>query len=384
MDLDQTYPALSDLAAACRRRVPHFVWEYLDSATGTESVKARNRAALDAVLFRPAILTGEATPRLETDLMGRSYARPFGVAPVGMAGLVHPGAEVALARASRAARMPYCLSTVATRLPEEIGPEAGEMGWFQLYTPRDHDIRRDILRRARAAGFHTLVLTADLPGPSRRERERRAQISFPARLTPRMLAQIALRPRWAMATLRHGIPRLKLMESYAPKAAGPAAPVAHIGYQLREAPDWDTLAEIRDEWQGALVVKGVLDPQDAPRLIAAGADAIWVSNHGGRQFDAAPASLDALPALRTAVGPDYPLLMDGGIASGLDIMRALALGADMVMLGRGFHYALGACGTAGAAHLVHLLTEDLTAGMVQIGARSRGDLAARLIVPAPA
>jgi L-lactate dehydrogenase (cytochrome) len=377
MDLDQTHPALSDLRAACRRRIPRFVWEYVDSATGTESAKHRNRAALDAVTLRPAVLKGPVTPELSTRFLGRDYAAPFGIAPVGMSGLIWPGAERMLARLGQAARIPYGLSTVATRLPEEIGPVAGDMGWFQLYPPSDPEIRRDLLRRARESGFGTVVLTVDVPGTSRRERQRRAQLTIPPRLTPSMMLQMALRPRWSLGTLANGTPRLRLMEGYA-KQAGAASSVAHVGYMLRAAPDWDYLAALRAEWEGALVVKGVLDPEDAARLRDAGADAVWVSNHAGRQFDGAPASLSVLPAIRAAVGADYPLIYDGGVESGLDILRALALGADFTMLGRGFHYALGAFGERGAAHLVHILREDMSSAMVQMGIARPEQAASRL------
>jgi len=379
MDPDQRFPAMTDLKAACRRRVPWFVWEYLDSATGGESVKPRNRAALDAVLFNPAILRGEIAPDLSTVLLGQAHAMPVGVAPVGMSGLIWPGAERHLAVMAAAEAIPYCLSTVATRTPEEIGPHAGTSGWFQLYTPRDPEIRRDILQRARAAGFRTLVFTADLPGPSRRERQLRARLTIPPKVTPGMLLQMALRPAWSLGTLREGRPRLRLMESYA-RDQGAAGSTAHVGYRLRTAPDRAYLEATRAEWDGPLVVKGVLDPEDAAWLKQAGVDAVWVSNHAGRQFDGAPAALERLPAMRAAVGPGYPLIFDGGVETGLDVLRACALGADFVMLGRGWHFALGAMGARGPAHLAHLLRADMVSCMQQMGIVRPSDAASRLAV----
>ncbi|WP_121094091.1 alpha-hydroxy acid oxidase [Roseinatronobacter ekhonensis] len=379
MDPSLKYPALSDLKAACKARVPWFVWEYLDSATGSESVKPRNRAALEQVLFRPAILRGPITPDLTTRFLGQDYALPVGVAPVGMSGLIWPGAEAALAGMAQARRIPYTLSTVATQTPETIGPIAGDMGWFQLYPPKDPDIRKDILTRARNAGFRVLVLTVDLPGPSRRERQLRAQLAIPPRLTPSMLWQVAQRPRWALGTLMVGTPRLRLMEEYL-KLDGNAPSTAHPGYLLRAAPDWDYLHAVRDLWDGPLVIKGVLDPADGPRLRDAGADALWVSNHGGRQFDGGPAALDALRDMRAAVGPDMPLVYDGGVESGLDVLRALACGADFTMLGRGWHYALGALGATGAGHLADILRDDLIANMVQLGA-TRAEHVAEQLAP---
>ena len=376
MDLHQRYPAVSDLKSRARARIPHFVWEYLDSATGTEATQRRNRTDLDRVLFRPSILHGEMTADLSTRLMGKDFPLPFGVAPVGMSGLIWPDAERRLARAAAAAGLPYCLSTVASRTPEDLAPVLGDHGWFQLYPPRDPEIRKDMLNRARAAGFGALILTVDVPVASRRERQTRSGLTQPPRLTPRLLAQVARRPAWALGTLKHGMPRMRLMDGYAENKVSLSS-TAHIGYLLRTSPDWDYLRALRDAWDGPLIVKGVLNADDAARLQDEGADAIWVSNHAGRQFDAAPSTIAALPALRAAT--TLPLILDGGIEGGLDILRALALGADFVMLGRAWHYGLGALGDAGSAHLVEILARDMSASMGQLGAGRLSDLPGRLL-----
>ncbi|SPJ23901.1 alpha-hydroxy acid oxidase [Palleronia abyssalis] len=362
MDLDDLYPALSDLAAAAKRRVPRFVWEYLDSATGDESSMHANTAALNAVRLTPRVLS-PFTADLTTTFLRQSWDAPFGIAPVGMSGLVWPGAEVALATAATKAGLPYSLSTVAAATPEEVGPSTGGRGWFQLYPPRDPEIRRDMLARAKASGFDTLILTADVGTPSRRERQRRARLTNPMRLRPHIVAQAALRPAWSLATLRSGIPGLKTLEPY----AGPDAPggtTGHIGYRLRVAPDLDYLKALRAEWDGALIVKGILDPDDAG-TVAPLCDAVWVSNHGGRQFEGAPAAATVLPAIRNAV-PDLPLIADGGVRSGTDILRLIALGADLVMLGRAFHHGYAALGRAGIDHAIHILREGMIADMGQL------------------
>jgi L-lactate dehydrogenase (cytochrome) len=374
MDLDHRFPALSDLRTRARRRLPPFVWDYLDSATGSESVKHLNRGALDAVRLTPAVLGGTVRPDLTTPLLGLDHSAPFGIAPLGMSGLIWPGAEAALARLGAARRIPYGLSTVATRLPEEIGPLAGEMGWFQLYPPADTGIRADLLRRARAAGFRVLVLTVDVPAPSRRERQRRADLAIPPKKTPRMIWQAATHPRWALGTLAHGIPRLRLMDEYL-KIDKDAPSTAHAGYLLRVNPDWDYVAALRELWDGPLVLKGILRPQDAVRAVSAGADAVWVSNHAGRQFDGCPATIDVLEGIRAAI-PGTPLIADGGVEGGLDILRMIARGADFVMLGRAWHYALAALGPEGAAHLDHILREDLIANLHQMGLSRPADLRA--------
>lgn len=375
MDLDLRYPALSDLRARARRRLPHFVWEYLDSATGTESVKHLNRAALDAVRLRPAVLAGPFATGLATRFLGQDLSAPYGIAPIGMSGLIWPGAEAALARFAAMQRLPYGFSTVATRLPEEIGPLAGDMGWFQLYPPADPGIRADMLARARAAGFRVLVLTVDVPAASRRERQRRADLAIPPKKTPRMILQAAIRPRWALGTLARGLPRLRFMEDYL-KLDGESPSTAHAGYRLRVNPDWDYVRALRAMWDGPFVLKGILRPADAVRAAAEGADAVWVSNHAGRQFDGCPAGVDALPAVRAAV-PDLPLIADGGVEGGLDILRMIARGADFVMLGRAWHYALAALGPAGAAHLDHILRDDLAANLQQLGLARPADLRVR-------
>lgn len=376
MSLDATYPTIADLKARAKQRLPHFAWEYLDSATGSEAVPSRNRAGLDRVLFRPAILRGAITPQLETHFLGQRYALPFGIAPIGMSGLIWPGAEAMLAHAANYANIPYGLSTVATRLPEEIGPIAGKYGWFQLYPAKDAKIRRDICARAKDAGFHTLVVTVDVPATSRRERQLRAGLTIPPRMTPAKLFEVAKHPAWALGTLRMGTPRLRLAESYLQDRRSKDS-TAHAGYIIRGAPDWTDLEQIRADWDGPLIVKGVMDPADAAALMQVGVDALWVSNHSGRQFDGSPAAIEVLPRVRAAV-PRAPIIFDSGIAGGLDILRAIALGADFVMLGRAFHFAVAALGAKGPDHLIRLLRDDMISNMGQIGTNTLSDLRGQL------
>jgi L-lactate dehydrogenase (cytochrome) len=381
MDLHQLYPALADLRRRARRRLPRFVWEYLDSGTGSEAAKHRNRAALDQLGFLPSILHGPLDTDLRQPLLGAEHPLPFGIAPVGMSGLIWPDAEAHLARAAARAGIPYCLSTVAAQSPEDLAPHLGPRAWFQLYPPRDPEVRRDMLARARAAGFSTLVLTVDVPVASRRERQTRSGLTTPPRLTPRLLAQVAQRPAWALGMARHGLPRMRTLEKYSANTATSLSSTAHAGYLLRTSPGWDYLAWLRENWQGPLVVKGVLNPEDAPRLEAAGVDALWVSNHAGRQFDGCPAAITMLPRIRAAT--TLPLIYDSGIEGGLDILRALASGASFVMLGRPFHFALAALGPRGITHLIDILKLDLEANLGQLGAASPSALGAPITLPVP-
>lgn len=365
------YPAIADLKSSARRRIPHFVWEYLDSATGIEATQARNRAQLDQVLLNPSILHGEFDPDLSTTFLGHTHPLPIGIAPVGMSGLIWPGAEQMLARTAARENIPFALSTVASQLPEDVGPHAGAHGWFQLYPPRDPEIRDDILKRAKAAGFHTIVLTVDVPVASRRERQTRGGLTNPPKLTPRLAMQAAQCPAWLNGIRKTGMPRLRLMESYSKnRSALPSN--QHIGYLLRTSPDWDYFKSLRDAWDGPLIVKGVGRADDAARLTDEGADAIWVSNHAGRQFDGGPATIETLPLIRAAT--TLPVIFDSGIEGGLDVLRAIALGADFVMLGRAFHYGLAALGEEGARHVLDILRQDMISNMGQLGTKTLKDL----------
>ena len=375
MDINSKYPAISDLRSKARKRIPHFAWEYLDSATGDESTVYRNRSALDAVHFVPRGLRGEIAPELATSFLGQTYSAPFGIAPVGMSGLMWPGAEKALASFASKAKIPYCMSTVATTTPEDVAHHLGDMGWFQMYPPRDETIRNDMLKRIKNAGFTTLVVTIDVPSQSRRERQIRGGLVQPPRLTPRILAQVARCPEWAIRTALNGKPRMKMIESYGKAVMESVASLPsnnHVGYLLRTAPDHKYIKILRDNWDGPLIVKGVMCPDDAVPLEGLGVDAAWVSNHAGRQFAGSPGAIDMLPAVRAATR--LPLIFDSGIEGGLDMLRALALGADFVMMGRAWHYALGAIGADGPKHLYDILMDDLTSNMIQIAATKLDDL----------
>ena len=375
--LDLRFPAVEDFRRAAKRRLPRFAFEYLDSGTGRELGVARNRAVLDRVGFMPAVLRGPLEPDVSTTFMGRDYPLPIGMAPVGMSGMIWPNAETTLGKVAADAGIPYGLSSVTAVTPEDI-PRGGDL-WFQMYLPSDPEVRRDMARRAEAAGFTKLVLTVDVPGESRRERQRRAHVAMPPKVTPSMLISMMLHPQWSLGMARAGMPRMKLAESYLSEEQRSSDSFRHAGRVIRGWPDWDVVKRLREEWSGALVVKGVMEPEAAVRLVEHGVDAIWVSNHSARQSEAAPASITQLPLVREALGPDVPLIWDSGISGGLDILRGLALGADFVFTGRAFHYAIAALGETGVRHLLHVLKADMVANMQQMGAANFDELAGRLI-----
>jgi L-lactate dehydrogenase (cytochrome) len=372
------YPAISDLERRAKRRIPHFAWEYLAAGTGSDVTRDRNIEALRDVTFRPQAMKGLLNPQIETTLLGVTYSAPIGIAPIGLTGLIWPGADAALATTAAAERIPYVLSTVATEEPEVAGPNADGMGWFQLYPPRDKELRDSMIARARTSGFTTLVVTADVPAPSRRERQRKARVRVPPSIGPRSVLQAASRPAWTLGVLRNGLPRFRGLEQYIDSATLKRM-AGFIGANLGGTLSWEYLDEVRSLWDGPLVVKGILDPDDAKRCAAAGADAVWVSNHGGRQLDASIPSISALPEVVERVEGAVPVLFDSGIRDGVDVARALALGASFVFAGRPFMFGLGALGVDGPAHTLQILREGLVSTMHQLGVEHLGELGDRLV-----
>ena len=286
-----------------------------------------------------------------------------------MAGLLWPGSEHILARTAALHGIPYCLSAVACETPESVGPIAKGRGWFQLYPPRDRTIRDDLIQRARDSGFAALIVTIDVPAYGMRERQRRVGLSDPPRVGLASLVQMAMRPYWTASTLLHGAPRFRTLEKYAGNKD--RATAAHfVLHELSATVDGEYLKEVRNQWQGPLLLKGILHPEDARRAVALGVDGIVVSNHGGRQFDGTPASIQALPNVVAAVGGTTTIILDSGVRTGLDIVRAIVLGADFVLLGRAFLYGVAALGRRGGDLVARLLQEDAANNMTQLGAAS--------------
>jgi len=371
----QRFPSIIDLQKRAKKRIPHVAWEYLDCGTGDERAVSRNLEKMAEVTLVPKLLKGDLNPDITTTLFGQSYEAPFGVAPVGLSGLMWPRAECILAETAAKYKIPYSLSTVATQTPETIGPIAGDMGWFQLYPPREVDIRADLLKRAHDAGFRVLVVTADVPTPSRRERALRAGLVVPLRITPGFVYEALIHPVWTYHTLKCGLPRLRTMEKYA--GSKKMRDIANfVGRKIGGTLSWDYLKDLREAWQGPLILKGVHHPDDAEQAIQIGVDGIQVSNHGARQFDGTPAAIELLPAVVRQVNGRIPILFDSGVRSGLDILRALALGADFVLLGRPFIFGVAALGIYGGDHTVEILSTELKNAMIQLGCETLEEIKA--------
>ena len=370
---DGRYPAFSDLRKLAKKRTPHFAFEYLDSGTGHEWSKERNESDFDKVILTPQFMKGSFEPDTSVELFGRKYNSPFGVSPVGMSSMMWPGAEQMLAKMAGDNGIPYCLSTVAGDCPEDVGPLAKGNGWFQLYAVRDKKMRDDILKRAKDSGFSALVVTVDVPVPSMRERQRRAGLDMPPVMNAKTIYRVMMRPKWALHTLMRGGPRFLTLEKYA-KSSKFGDMAEFVGGQLGDMLDWEYLKEIRAQWDGPIILKGILSVEDAKLAVANGMDGVWVSNHGGRQLDGAPSSIEALPKIVDAMNGKTKILFDSGVRGGLDIVRALRLGADFVFAGRPFIYAVCAMGNKGAEHAHTIFSADLKNNMHQLGCRSLSDI----------
>jgi L-lactate dehydrogenase (cytochrome) len=350
------------------------MFDFIDGAAGTEAGARLNRAALERIRLQPRVLIDVEGRSLATRLLGQEMGLPFGIAPMGMCALSWPGADAAMAAEASARGMPVGVSAAASAALEDMQRRAGGRAWFQLYVGAAEAAAMALVDRAAAAGYEVLILTADVPQVARRVRELRNGFQVPFRMGPRQFWDFATHPRWSLATLAAGVPRQ--MNYDAGKPGG-----GFTRDRGRGGIDWAFLDRLRARWQGKLVVKGVLAPEDALRIRKSGADAVYVSNHGARQLDSAPPAIEALARIRAALGPDCPLIFDSGIRSGEDIVRALAVGADFVMLGRPMLYALGAGGRRGLATLIDILAEEVSTAVAQVGVRSVAAIGPQVLAP---
>lgn len=375
------YPRVSDMVGVAKRRMPHFAAEYLFAGTGYDEALENNRKAFNEVFLVPQYLKGTVNPNLKTKLFGYEYDAPFGMAPVGMTSLMWPGAEIALSKMSVKNNIPFSLSTVSCTSVEEVGKHLDGNGWFQLYPPADKAIRNDLLKRAKDSGFKNLIITADIPASSRRERLRMAGVSVPPKNNLRTFFQAAICPSWSIGTLINGIPAFGTMDQYSDGSwhGNAKSKAGFAGSQMQRYLDWDYLKEVRDIWKGPIILKGLMDIEDAIKTTKF-VDAIYLSNHGGRQLDIAPSTLQILPEIRKKVGSKFPIIIDSGFYSGQDICKGLMLGADFVMTGRPFIIGLAALGSKGANHVHDILKDELSNIMEQVCAENVKELKNQKVV----
>jgi L-lactate dehydrogenase (cytochrome) len=364
--------SVEDVARAARRRLPRGVAGYLDGGGEDEVTLRRNRRSFEAHRIVPAPLHDVGDVDTSTTLLGRPCALPLALAPVGAPRLFHHRAELAAARAARALRIPFGVSTLATTPLQDIASETDGTLWLQLYLWGDRSVARDLLAQADACGLDALVITVDAAVRSKRERELRAGITLPRpSLTLRTVLDGVAHPVWSWHFLTSPAPGFpNIGQTVAAAGDGPGRLEAMFDGTLT----WDDVAWIRETWHGPLALKGVLGADTARRAVEAGADGVIVSNHGGRQLDRTPATIDVLPEIVQAVGDRAEVLLDSGIRRGTDILTALALGAHGVLVGRAWLYGLAAGGEAGVHHSIDVLAEELRTAMALAGARTVGDL----------
>jgi L-lactate dehydrogenase (cytochrome)/(S)-mandelate dehydrogenase len=365
--------SIDDLRRLARRRVPRVAFDYMDGGAESENGLARNRAAFERIRLVPRYLVDVTTRDISTELFGRRWSMPLGVAPTGLASLIWPGADFMLARAAAAADVPFILSTAATASLEDVAKAAPGHGWFQLYAGRDQDIVDDLVRRAHAAGYPVLVVTVDIPVPGKRDRDIRNGLTLPLRPRAGTVLDVLRRPAWLWASARAGSPRFRNIEPYV-KSTRATSLAEAMALQTAGNFDWGRLALVRAAWPGKLVVKGLMAPDDVRRAADEGADGVILSNHGGRQLDAGLAPIELLPRALEAAGGRIPIMLDSGIRQGGDVLRALALGAAFCFVARATLYGVAAGGAAGAAKALAILRDETDRTLGQLGCRTLGEL----------
>jgi L-lactate dehydrogenase (cytochrome) len=363
-----------DYRESARRRIPAFLFGYLDGGAGTEVTLRRNMADLEAVSLRQRVLRDVSHIDVSTELFGQKLGLPLVLGPIGLAGLTARRGEVQAARAAEAANVPFTLSTVSACSIDEVRKATTRPFWFQLYMMRDRVFMRELLARAVEAGCSTLMFTVDMPVAGARYRDyrtglnRRPDVKLTLNMALRRIWQIASRPGWAWDVGIRGRPlELGNLEPVLTSRLGDVDISTWVEDNFDPSITWRDLEFIRSEWKGTLIIKGIMDPDDAREAVRLGADGIVVSNHGGRQLDGAPSTVHALPAIADAIGDDLTILADGGVRSGLDVMRMLALGAKAVLLGRAWAYALAGSGEKGVAHLLQLMEKEMRVAMALTG-----------------
>ena len=375
--------SISDYRALAKARLPHFLFEYIDGGSYAEVTLRRNVADLEAVTLKQRVLRDVSELDLTTELFGKSWSLPVGLGPVGMAGMYARRGEVQAARAAADANVPFALSTLSVCPLREV-TKASRPIWQQLYMIKDRGFLADLLALGKESGCGALLLTVDLPVSGSRYRDVRSGLSAPAGFGSsfRRFCQGAMRPGWAWDVGLHGRPHgLGNLEPVLGRNGGLEDYFGWIARNFDASITWDDLEWVRKQWEAPLVIKGILDPVDAREAVERGVEGIVVSNHGGRQLDGALSTARALPAIADSVGGKMPILVDGGVRSGLDVVRMLALGADFVLLGRAWVYALAGGGGAGVAHALKLIEAEMRVAMALTGVTKVSEIDGGILVP---
>jgi L-lactate dehydrogenase (cytochrome) len=374
-----SYPGIDDLIKKAKAKVPKFAFEYLDGGCNEDVNLYKNTAELRAVELQPYYLTPHTASSMQTELFGHVYDAPFGIAPVGLQGLMWPNAPEILAKAAFKHNVPFILSTVTTSSIERVSELTEGKAWFQLYHPAENAIRDSIINRAAAAHCPVLVILSDVPTFGYRPRDIRNGLAMPPRMTLRNIIQIMGRPEWALKTLIHGQPSFANMKPYMPKGLNMKALGAYMNKTFSGRLNEEKIKPIRDMWKGKLVLKGVAAPEDVEKAIALGVDGIIVSNHGGRQVDAGQSTIKSLKPIVDTYKGKIKIMMDSGLRSGPDVARAMASGAEFTFMGRTFMYGIAALGNQGGDHTISILKTQLQQVMEQVCCKTVNDFPNHLI-----
>ena len=366
--------SIKDARELSRKRLPKLVFDFIDGASGDEKLAEINSRALDQIRLEPKVLRNVEKRSLKKKVLGYEFDFPFGFAPMGMTNLSWPGADSMLAAESARNNIPTCVSMASTTTLEKMYELSEGHSWMQLYIFQDENFVMELLDRAKNTGYEVAILTVDVPVLSRRTRDDKNGFSYPFKIGPKQFFDFATHPTWSLSTLLSGIPKPM---NYVTSKSGDGI---FKRKESRGSTDWDTLKRVRDKWKGKLIIKGVMSPDDATQIKKAGADAIQVSNHGGRQLDSATAAINMLPLIRKSVGNDFPLIFDSGIRSGSDIVRALAFGADYAMIGRPVMYAMGADGRKGLRRIVEIIKEEASTTLGLVGLNDINDVTSNIVI----
>ena len=365
----QVITCIEDLRVLAERRVPRMFYDYADSGAWTEGTYRANETDFKDIYLRQRVAVDMSNRTLATTMIGQPVSMPLALAPVGLTGMQHADGEILAARAAAAAGVPFTLSTMSICSIEDVAENTSKPFWFQLYVMRDKDFISRLIGRAKAAGCSALVLTLDLQILGQRHKDVKNGLTAPPRLTIPNIANIAFKPRWWLSMMGTKRRTFRNIVGHAKGVGDMTALSSWTAEQFDPTLSWDDVKRIKDEWGGKLILKGILDPEDAEKAVDSGADALIVSNHGGRQLDGALSSVAALPGIAQAVGSRIEVLMDGGIRSGQDVIKALALGAKGVFIGRSYIYGLGAMGQEGVAKSLEIIRKELDTTMALCGLR---------------